>query len=80
MGFFRVSPVLRDVGMRGLQWPVLKFDNLIAALEAAPENSPFITFWVDEDQPACMRQLCASKGSTQATASSSLCRKASWPW
>jgi fatty-acyl-CoA synthase len=50
MGFFRVSPVLRDVGMRGLQWPVLKFDNLIAALEAAPENSPFITFWVDEDQ------------------------------
>jgi len=38
MDFFRVSPVLRDVGMRGLQWPVLKFDNLIAALEAAPEN------------------------------------------
>lgn len=36
--------------MRGLQWPVLKFDNLIAALEAAPENSPFITFWVDEDE------------------------------
>jgi fatty-acyl-CoA synthase len=29
---------------------VLKFDNLIAALEAAPENSPFITFWVDEDE------------------------------
>jgi fatty-acyl-CoA synthase len=50
MGFFRVSPVLRDVGMRGLQWPVLKFDNLIAALESAPENSPFITFWVDEDE------------------------------
>lgn len=46
----RVSPLLRDVGIRGLQWPVLKFDNLIAALEAAPENSPFITFWVDEDE------------------------------
>jgi fatty-acyl-CoA synthase len=29
---------------------VLKFDNLIAALEAASENSPFITFWVDEDE------------------------------
>jgi len=29
---------------------VLKFDNLIAALEAAAENSPFITFWVDEDE------------------------------
>ena len=46
----RVSPLLRDVGIRGLQWPVLKFDNLIAALEAAAENSPFITFWVDEDE------------------------------
>ena len=45
-----VSPLLRDVGICGLQWPVLKFDNLIAALEAAPENSPFITFWVDEDE------------------------------
>lgn len=29
---------------------MLKFDNLIAALEAAAENSPFITFWVDEDE------------------------------
>ena len=29
---------------------MLGFDNLVAALEAAPENSPFITFWIDEDQ------------------------------
>ncbi|MFL6304503.1 MAG: AMP-binding protein [Candidatus Sulfotelmatobacter sp.] len=45
-----VSPLLRDAGIGGLQWPVLKFKNLIAALDAAPENSAFITFWVDEDQ------------------------------
>jgi fatty-acyl-CoA synthase len=45
-----VSPVLRDVGMGGLQWRVLHFPNVIAALNAAPENSPFITFWVDEDE------------------------------
>ena len=50
LGCPHVSPMLRDVGIRGLQWPVLKFQNLIAALDAAPENSPFITFWVDEDQ------------------------------
>jgi fatty-acyl-CoA synthase len=36
--------------MRGLKWRVLHFPNLVAALEAAPENSPFITFWVDEDE------------------------------
>ncbi len=29
---------------------MLHFPNLIAALEAAPADSPFITFWVDEDQ------------------------------
>ena len=29
---------------------MLEFSNLVAALEAAPENSPFITFWVDEDE------------------------------
>ncbi|MFL6445892.1 MAG: AMP-binding protein [Candidatus Sulfotelmatobacter sp.] len=29
---------------------MLGFDNLVAALEATPENSPFITFWIDEDQ------------------------------
>jgi fatty-acyl-CoA synthase len=45
-----VSPVLRDVGIGGLQWRVLHFPNVIAALNAAPENSPFITFWVDEDE------------------------------
>src|SRR5436305_7969234 len=44
------SPMLRDVGIRALQWPVLGFDNLVAALEATPENSPFITLWIDEDQ------------------------------
>jgi fatty-acyl-CoA synthase len=50
VGVPHVSPLLRDVGIGGLQWPVLKFKNLIAALDAAPENSPFVTFWVDEDQ------------------------------
>jgi fatty-acyl-CoA synthase len=49
-GVPHVSPVLRDVGMGGLQWRVLHFPNVIAALNAAPENSPFITFWVDEDE------------------------------
>ena len=29
---------------------MLGLPNLVAALEAAPENSPFITFWVDEDE------------------------------
>ena len=29
---------------------MLKFANLIAALEAAPDNTAFITFWVDEDE------------------------------
>lgn len=29
---------------------MLGFSNLVAALEAAPESSPFITFWVDEDE------------------------------
>lgn len=37
-------------GTQELQWPVLGLPNLVAALEAAPENSPFITFWVDEDE------------------------------
>jgi len=30
--------MLRDVGIGGLQWPVLKFDNVAAALERAREN------------------------------------------
>lgn len=46
----RLTRILRDVGIRGLQWPVLHFPNLMAALEAAPENSTYITFWVDEDE------------------------------
>ena len=29
---------------------MLRFRNLIDALEAAPENRPFITFWIDEDE------------------------------
>jgi fatty-acyl-CoA synthase len=29
---------------------VLRYENLIAALEAAPGDRPFITFWVDEDE------------------------------
>ena len=29
---------------------MLHFENLIAALEAAPGDSPFVTFWADEDQ------------------------------
>ena len=29
---------------------MLEFANLVAALDAAPENSAFITFWVDEDE------------------------------
>lgn len=37
-------------GTQGLKWAMLGFSNLVAALEAAPENSPFITFWVDEDE------------------------------
>jgi fatty-acyl-CoA synthase len=49
-GVPHVSPVLRDVGIGGLQWRVLHFPNVIVALNAAPENSPFITFWVDEDE------------------------------
>ena len=30
--------MLRDVGIGGLQWPVLKFDNLVAALKLTREN------------------------------------------
>ena len=29
---------------------MLEFANLVAALEAAPENAEFVTFWVDEDE------------------------------
>jgi fatty-acyl-CoA synthase len=29
---------------------MLQFPNLVAALEAAPEASPFVTFWIDEDE------------------------------
>lgn len=29
---------------------MLEFANLVAALEAAPENTEFVTFWVDEDE------------------------------
>ncbi len=30
--------------------PVIRFDNLIDALDAAPADRPFITFWIDEDE------------------------------
>ena len=33
-----------------LQCRVLRFPNLIAALEAAPDERPFLTFWIDEDE------------------------------
>jgi hypothetical protein len=33
-----VSPMLREVGVGGLQWPVLRLNNLVAALERAREN------------------------------------------
>lgn len=36
--------------MRRLQWRVFRFANLIEALEAAPAEQPFVTFWVDEDE------------------------------
>jgi fatty-acyl-CoA synthase len=29
---------------------VLSFPNLVAALEAAPQERPFITFWIDEEE------------------------------
>lgn len=29
---------------------MLEFPNLVAALDAAPEDLPFVTFWVDEDE------------------------------
>ncbi|HKU28784.1 MAG TPA: AMP-binding protein, partial [Candidatus Sulfotelmatobacter sp.] len=29
---------------------MLQFPNLVAALEAAPEKAPFVTFWIDEDE------------------------------
>jgi fatty-acyl-CoA synthase len=29
---------------------MLEFANLVAALEAAPENAEFVTFWVDEEE------------------------------
>jgi fatty-acyl-CoA synthase len=29
---------------------MLEFSNLVAALEAAPENAEFVTFWVDEEE------------------------------
>jgi fatty-acyl-CoA synthase len=31
-------------------WWVIRPSNLIAALDAAPANRPFITYWVDEDE------------------------------
>ena len=37
-----LTPDSRDSG-------VTKFNNLIEALDAAPENRPFVTYWMDED-------------------------------
>ncbi len=36
--------------MARLQCRLLSYSNLIEALEAAPADSPFITYWVDEDE------------------------------
>jgi fatty-acyl-CoA synthase len=33
-----------------LQWWVLRFRNLIDALDAAPASRPFVTAWIDEDE------------------------------
>lgn len=33
-----------------LQCPVLRYSDLIEALNAAPGDRPFVTFWVDEDE------------------------------
>ena len=33
-----------------LQYPVLRYHNLIEALNVAPGERPFVTFWVDEDE------------------------------
>ena len=38
-----LTPDSRDSG-------VTKFNNLIEALDAAPENRRFITYWIDEDE------------------------------
>lgn len=36
--------------MAHLQCRLLSYANLIEALEAAPEDRPFLTYWVDEDE------------------------------
>jgi fatty-acyl-CoA synthase len=36
--------------MHRLQCAVLPFANLVAALDTAPADRPFITFWIDEDE------------------------------
>ncbi len=40
----------REAATTGLQCRVIRFANLIDALDAAPADRPFITFWIDEDE------------------------------
>jgi fatty-acyl-CoA synthase len=40
----------KNARSRRLQCRVIRFDNLIHALEAAPGDRPFVTAWIDEDE------------------------------
>src|SRR5579859_7101343 len=41
---------LKKAVTAGLQCRVIRFANLIDALDAAPADRPFITAWIDEDE------------------------------
>ena len=41
--------VTRSAPFHLLEWHVLRYHNLVEALEASPGDRPFLTFWVNED-------------------------------
>lgn len=66
------TPPDKDSDPYPLQYPVLRYSNLIEALEAAPGERPFVTFWVDEDEQETVtfaefrRRACLQAGALRA--------------
>lgn len=47
----KLDPIaIKTESNAGLQWRVIRFPNLIEALDAAPADRPCITSWIDEDE------------------------------
>jgi fatty-acyl-CoA synthase len=62
----------RKAATAGLQCCVIRFANLIDALDAAPADRPFITIWIDEDET---ESVTFAEFRQRAQAEASLLRK-----